>query len=147
MKPMRSIACVVAGALSALAPACVDLSPVPFDNTSQWDASPPADAATVSDAAIAACGACLTSTCASELAMCTANAECAKFVACMTPAACWGSSLTDLSHLPPCLLNCGKTAGFSSYADPGSIASVPLLECAQDPTKCESVCAPNLADQ
>jgi hypothetical protein len=140
---MLSLAWVVVGALSTLLLACLDFTPVPYD------AGPIPDAAAIdavaSDASVAECRQCLvTGACAADYTACTANMACVTFAECMTAAFCWSTSISgDLSHLSPCLLQCATMAGFRSYADPGAIVAIPLVECAQNLIQCGSVCAPS----
>jgi hypothetical protein len=144
MKPLRWIACVAAGAASALLPGCADLDPVAYDAGPAVADAGPADVV-ANDAYIAECRQCLvTGACASVQAACLTNMSCASFFECMTSKACWASASIsgDLTHLAPCLLQCGAMAGFTSSVDPGSMLASPLIECAQNQTKCGSVCAP-----
>ena len=141
MSRARAIASIVGAALCVLLPACVDLSPLPYDD-SQPDAAT-ADVVT-SDVLVAECQQCLAAgSCASFYSACEANMNCAIFAGCMTDTACWSSPLTgDLTHLAPCLFQCGVKAGVTNQTSPAAILFSSLLLCAQDPTQCGSACVP-----
>jgi hypothetical protein len=141
MRILRSIASVLVSA--AFTGACLDLSPLPYQGPEGgvfdgsvadvvFDVSP--------DAPGGACAQCLRSGCKAAETACEQNTKCSKFAACMSVMLCWGSSLTDLTNLSPCLATCGVSAGLTSQADPASALITPLLACAQDPKVCASVC-------
>ena len=142
MTTLRSIASVLISA--ALAGACVDLSPLSYDGGPT--AIPDASTADVvydvggPDSPSGACVACLKASCKPAEVACEANAKCAKFEACLTATNCWGSSLTDPSRLPQCLLQCGMSAGITSQADPAAPLLTPIFTCTGDPTICGTPC-------
>jgi hypothetical protein len=125
---------------------CVDLSPLPFSEPDAADASAgdaPLDVANL-DALVAGCRQCLSSgPCAPALNACDTDMTCAAFADCMTSSLCWASSLTDLMHLTPCLVNCATTGGITSQNSPGALLIGPLFTCAQDPARCGNECAPS----
>lgn len=156
MKPRIPFACAFAG---LLLPACLDLSSPAYRDP--YASSPDASDASVVDAArdaisdvannadalAAACNQCLANgACSSFYTPCTANKECASLAMCLTDTSCWSSSLTDLTHLSPCLIQCAVKAGISSQSDPASLLISPLNDCARDPSKCGRECAPSLVD-
>ena len=149
MKPRLPIACVFA---SLLLPACVDLSSPTYRDPSA--ASPDAsvadavsDVASRADALAAECRECLSGpACASVYDPCAANASCLTFATCATDSSCWSSSLTDLTHISPCLVTCSGKAGITSMNDPGAVLVGPVYGCAQDPNKCGNLCDPGAGD-
>jgi hypothetical protein len=128
-------ACLVAG--------CLDLSPLPYAAPyagADASAGGLADAGD-RDAQVGECRQCLSAgPCASPYTACQADPKCGTFADCMTASLCWGSSLTDLAHLSPCVLNCAASAGIYSQNDPSAAAVSNVFTCVQDPTKCASVC-------
>jgi hypothetical protein len=141
MTTLRSIACVLVSA--AFAGACLDLSPVPYEGPEGgvFDGSVADVVFDVSaDAPAGACTQCLRTGCKAAETACEQNTKCSKFAACMSAMLCWGSSLTDLTNLTPCLTTCGVSAGLTSQADPASALITPVLACAHDPTVCASAC-------
>ena len=142
MKTLRSIASVLVSA--AFAAACLDLSPLPYEGPEGGvrDGSTADVVFEVgsADAPIDACMQCLKTGCKSAEMACEQNAKCAVFAACATATACWGASLTDLTNLPACLIQCGTSAGVTSQADPAGALISPVLLCAQDPNVCASAC-------
>jgi hypothetical protein len=150
VKPRLPIACLFA---SLLLPACVDLSSPTYRDPSA--AAPPdasvadavSDVGNRADALVAECRQCLTGpACASVYDPCTTNATCTTFATCVTDTSCWASSLTDLTHLSPCLVQCSIKAGITSMNDPATAFIGPLYGCAQDPMKCGSLCDPGAGD-
>jgi hypothetical protein len=142
MRTVRSIAFVLVPA--AFAAACVDLSPLPYEGPEGGvqDGSTADVVFDVSsaDAPIDACRQCLKIGCKSEETACEQNAKCSVFALCATATGCWGASLTDLTNLPACLIQCGMSAGVTSQADPAGALISPLLNCAQDPNVCAGAC-------
>jgi hypothetical protein len=142
MTAVRSIASVLVSA--ALAAACVDLSPLPYEGPEGGvrDGSTADVVFDVSsaDAPIDACNRCLTTGCKSAETKCEQNAKCSVFATCASATGCWGASLTDLTHLPACLIQCGMSAGVTSQVDPAGALISAVFVCAQDPNVCASAC-------
>jgi hypothetical protein len=140
-------AAIALGVLSA----CVDLSPGQYSEPDASDAST-IDAVAVVDVAnrdafVAECKVCLSSgPCAALVSACDGDMACAAVADCLTASLCWASSLTDLAHLPPCLLSCAATAGVTSQNSPSVLLASPVFVCAQDPARCGNVCAPGLGE-
>jgi hypothetical protein len=141
MRTSRSIAFMLLSA--ALAGACLDLSPVPYEGPeggvkdgSVADVVFEVGSADANDE----CTRCLASGCRSAETACEQNTKCAKFAACMDATRCWGSSLTDLTNLAPCLVQCGVSSGILGQSDPAATLISPVLACAQDPNVCAAAC-------
>jgi hypothetical protein len=142
MTALRSIACVLVCAIPV--GACLDLSPVPYEgpDSGSFDGSL---VSVVSDgggpdAPGVACEPCFKTKCASAESACEQNAKCATLSTCLTGAVCWGSSLTNLSNLPPCLVQCAISSGVLGQDDPASVLAGALFSCADDPSRCASAC-------
>jgi hypothetical protein len=142
MRTLRAVASVLTSAV--LAAACLDLSPLPYEGREggvlDGSLGDVALDAIGGDASGGACAECLKTSCKSAETACEQSPECTKFAACVSATQCWGASLTDLTNLPPCLLQCGMSAGVTSQADPASALIGPLLICAQDPKVCATSC-------
>jgi len=148
MRALRSIACVLA--CGVLMGACLDLSPVPYEapDSGSLDGSLVSVVSDAGgpDAPGAACGQCLKTTCAQMESACGMNTKCSTLAICLTATLCWGSSLTDLTNLSPCVVQCAISSGVVGQNDPASVLVSPLFACAQDPSRCASACGVS-ADQ
>jgi hypothetical protein len=149
MTASRPIASMLVAA--AFAGACLDLSPLPYEGPVGGgvpDVSVPdvgldvsrADALVGADALGGACPQCLKIKCASAEKACEKSVECSKFSACMNATQCWGSSVTNLTNLSPCLLQCATAGNVTGQDDPVAALIAPLISCAQDPADCAGAC-------
>ena len=50
--------------------------------------------------------------------------------------------LGDLTSFPQCIYTCGAKVGLTSASDPAVRPYIPVIICAEDPTTCGDVCAP-----
>jgi hypothetical protein len=141
MRALRSIACVLI--CGVFLGACLDLSPVPYEapDSGALDGSL---ANVVSDAggaeAGAACTQCFESKCAAAESACQKNTKCATLSMCLTASVCWGSSLTNLTNLSPCVVQCAISSNVVGQGDPASVLVSALFGCAENPTLCASAC-------
>jgi len=140
------------------AAACLDLTPIVYEEAPKRDASAaPPDGGTV-DAAVDGvadadaevdvdmrppCVRCLTSPddasvpgCADEIAACVANAECAATYACAVANGCFEQpSFRDIVN---CGIPCAEDAGITSSSDPAVTLIEAIATCAQN--SCNQPC-------
>jgi hypothetical protein len=134
---------ILAGA--ALQPACVDTTPLDFRSQTGTEDATASDALVDSAAGrtdadlVADCRRCLAAGgCKTQYDSCTAEPKCRAFIDCLLGAYCLNYSLTNLAHLPACLLQCGADAGIAGQDDPALEAYIPVEGCAQ--TTCGTSC-------
>jgi hypothetical protein len=126
-------------AVAALLAGCVDTSSIDYQSAA--DAGTLPEEAGVDSGRIARCRACMNDGgCASETATCNGVTSCKAFSNCLLDRDCVGYDLTNLAHLPPCVLECSVASG-AETTDPVFIQAItPFILCAHDQTRCAAEC-------